>query len=50
MCEVKILWKTKCRLRDTEHLAKRKNIRPKNMSSKQEFDTVPLKQGGRSKN
>ena len=43
--EVKILWKTTCKWRDTEDLAKREDIRPKNMSSKQEFDTVPLKEG-----
>ena len=32
MSEVKILWKTTCRLKNTEHLAKKK-IRPKNTSS-----------------
>jgi sRNA-binding protein len=43
--EIKIMWKTACKWRDTEDFAKRKNIRPRNTNSKESFDTVPLKGG-----
>ena len=43
--EIKIIWKTNDKWRDHEDFAERKNIRPKNMSWKEDFEKVPLKPG-----
>ena len=43
--EIKFIWKTNDKWRDHEDFAERKNIRPKNMSWKEDFEKVPLKPG-----
>ena len=43
--DVRIVWKTKCKWRDHEDLAKRKDIRPKGLSVKHDFAKLPLQPG-----
>ena len=43
--EVRVVWKTKCKWRDHEHVAKRQDVRPNGISVKENFSTLPLKPG-----
>ena len=45
--KVKVIWKTNCKWRDCEHLAKRKEIKPTNVSvgKDEELATLPIKVG-----
>ena len=45
--KVNVIWKTNCKWRDCEHLAKRKEIKPTNVNvgKDEELATLPIKVG-----
>ena len=47
--EIKIIWKTKCKWRDTDYIVERKDVKPNSVSSNDDWRTVQLRKNDQVK-